>query len=88
MNEGDYKSGGDDRLVHLMDKLHIDNGKNNNERSAATSGNHISAAAVAPALLLANHISAPSIPNKKLTNGDVKTEVSFLTFLSSVQTIF
>ncbi|XP_048505942.1 GTPase-activating protein and VPS9 domain-containing protein 1 isoform X2 [Athalia rosae] len=73
VNDGDYKLGGDDRLVHLMDKLHIDNSKNNNE-GPASSSNHISAAAVAPALLLANHISAPSLPSEKLTNGDVKTE--------------
>ncbi|XP_046589846.1 GTPase-activating protein and VPS9 domain-containing protein 1 isoform X3 [Neodiprion lecontei] len=73
INDGDDKSGGDDRLVHLMDKLHIDNGKTNSECSASSS-NHISAAAVAPALLLANHISAPALPNEKLTNGDVKAE--------------
>lgn len=78
VNDGEFKSSGDDRLVHLMDKLHIDNGKNNNERPATTSSNHISAAAVAPALLLANHISAPLPPSEKLamTNGDAKTEAS------------
>ncbi|XP_012287140.1 GTPase-activating protein and VPS9 domain-containing protein 1 isoform X2 [Orussus abietinus] len=67
------KSVGEDRLVHLIDKLHIDNGKSNNERQN-TNSNHVGAAAVAPALLLANHISAPGLPVEKMANGDVKGE--------------
>lgn len=62
----------EDRLVHLIDKLHIDNGKQVERQT--TAHNHIAAAAVAPALLLANHISAPVLPEKS-QNGDVKTEV-------------
>lgn len=62
----------DDRLVHLIDKLQIDNGKQVERQAPAH--NHIAAAAVAPALLLANHISAPVLPEKS-QNGDVKTEV-------------
>ncbi|KAM0728580.1 GTPase-activating protein and VPS9 domain-containing protein 1 [Formica fusca] len=61
----------EDRLVHLIDKLHIDNGKQVERQT--TAHNHIAAAAVAPALLLANHISAPVLPEKS-QNGDVKTE--------------
>ena len=64
----------DDRLVHLIDKLHIDNGKSNGE--CQSTSNHIGAVAVAPALLLANHISVPVLPSDKLVNGDVKPEVS------------
>lgn len=62
----------DDRLVHLIDKLQIDNGKQVERQAPAH--NHIAAAAVAPALLLANHISAPVLPEKS-QNGDAKTEV-------------
>ncbi|XP_034936042.1 receptor-mediated endocytosis protein 6 homolog [Chelonus insularis] len=65
------KSVAEDRLIHLIDKLHIDNGKNNNECQSLSS--HIGAAAVAPTLLLANHISAPSLP-EKLPNGGIKLE--------------
>ncbi|KYQ50700.1 GTPase-activating protein and VPS9 domain-containing protein 1 [Trachymyrmex zeteki] len=61
----------DDRLVHLIDKLQIDNGKQVERQAPAH--NHIAAAAVAPALLLANHISAPVLPEKS-QNGDTKTE--------------
>ncbi|XP_011690803.1 PREDICTED: GTPase-activating protein and VPS9 domain-containing protein 1 isoform X2 [Wasmannia auropunctata] len=61
----------DDRLVHLIDKLQIDNGKQVERQAPAH--NHIAAAAVAPALLLANHISAPVLPEKS-QNGDAKTE--------------
>ncbi|KAG5308772.1 GAPD1 protein, partial [Acromyrmex insinuator] len=61
----------DDRLVHLIDKLQIDNGKQVERQAPAH--NHIVAAAVAPALLLANHISAPVLPEKP-QNGDSKTE--------------
>ncbi|EGI65207.1 GTPase-activating protein and VPS9 domain-containing protein 1 [Acromyrmex echinatior] len=61
----------DDRLVHLIDKLQIDNGKQVERQAPAH--NHIAAAAVAPALLLANHISAPVLPEKP-QNGDSKTE--------------
>lgn len=63
----------EDRLVHLIDKLQIDNGKQA-EPSQATARNHIAAAAVAPALLLANHISAPVL-SEKPQNGDAKSEV-------------
>ncbi|XP_026825737.1 GTPase-activating protein and VPS9 domain-containing protein 1 isoform X3 [Ooceraea biroi] len=61
----------DDGLVHLMDKLQIDNGKQVERQ--ATAHDHIAAAAVAPALLLANHISAPVLPEKP-QNGDAKAE--------------
>jgi len=63
---------GEDRLVHLIDKLQIDNDKQVERQ--ATAHNHIAAAAVAPALLLANHISAPVLPEKS-QNGSVKAEV-------------
>lgn len=62
----------EDRLVHLIDKLQIDNGKQ--VECAATARNHIAAAAVTSALLLANHISAPVLPEKP-QNGDAKVEV-------------
>lgn len=49
-------------MVHLMDKLHIENGKVQMERQAPlTHRNRIGAAAVTPALLLANHISPPTL---------------------------
>lgn len=74
INNMDYgKSLREDRLVHLIDKLQIDNGKHQVERPG-TAHNHIVAAAVAPALLLANHISAPVLPEKP-QNGDAKAEV-------------
>lgn len=74
INNVDYgKSLREDRLVHLIDKLQIDNGKHQVERPG-TAHNHIIAAAVAPALLLANHISAPVLPEKP-QNGDAKAEV-------------
>lgn len=63
----------EDRLTHLIDKLHIDNGKHQVKRQG-TAHNHIVAAAVAPALLLANHISAPVL-SEKPQNGDAKSEV-------------
>ncbi|KAK0172061.1 hypothetical protein PV328_005429 [Microctonus aethiopoides] len=66
------KSMNDDRLVNLIDKLHIDNSSNKNNRESQSS-NHIGAAAVAPALLLANHISAPPLSNEKLSNGEIKS---------------
>ncbi|XP_019699609.1 receptor-mediated endocytosis protein 6 homolog isoform X3 [Harpegnathos saltator] len=73
INNVDYgKSLREDRLVHLIDKLQIDNGKHQVERPG-TAHNHIVAAAVAPALLLANHISAPVLPEKP-QNGDAKAE--------------
>jgi len=67
----------EDRLVHLIDKLQIDNGKQVERQ--ATAHNHIAAAAVAPALLLANHISAPVLPEKP-QNGDAKAEVCISSF--------
>lgn len=67
----------DDRLVHLIDKLQIDNGKQVERQAPAH--NHIAAAAVAPALLLANHISAPVL-SEKSQNSDVKTEVCISSF--------
>ncbi|XP_014468928.1 PREDICTED: receptor-mediated endocytosis protein 6 homolog isoform X1 [Dinoponera quadriceps] len=73
INNVDYgKSLREDRLVHLIDKLQIDHGKHQVERPG-TAHNHIVAAAVAPALLLANHISAPVLPEKP-QNGDAKAE--------------
>jgi len=72
----------EDRLVHLIDKLQIDNDKQVERQ--ATAHNHIAAAAVAPALLLANHISAPVLPEKP-QNGSVKTEVcAFFSLNSSI----
>nr|XP_034194503.1 GTPase-activating protein and VPS9 domain-containing protein 1 [Osmia lignaria]XP_034194504.1 GTPase-activating protein and VPS9 domain-containing protein 1 [Osmia lignaria] len=64
----------EDGLVRLIDKLHIENGKGQMERQASTH-NRIGAAAVAPALLLANHISPPILSNsKKLSNINSKQE--------------
>ncbi|XP_020296298.1 GTPase-activating protein and VPS9 domain-containing protein 1 isoform X2 [Pseudomyrmex gracilis] len=60
------------RLAHLIDKFQIDNVKQTERQPPAH--NHIVAAAVAPALLLANHISAPVLPDKS-KNIDGKTEV-------------
>ncbi|XP_012231698.1 GTPase-activating protein and VPS9 domain-containing protein 1 isoform X2 [Linepithema humile] len=72
INNTDYsKPLREDRLVHLIDKLQIDNDKQAERQ--ATAHNHIAAAAVAPALLLANHISAPVLPEKS-QNGNVKAE--------------
>ncbi|XP_076292582.1 GTPase activating protein and VPS9 domains 1 isoform X1 [Lasioglossum baleicum] len=69
------KSLREDRLVHLIDKLHIDDGKNLMERQTNTTHNHIGIAAVTPALLLANHISPPSLSSMdKTRNTDVKSE--------------
>lgn len=80
INNMDYgKSLREDRLVHLIDKLQIDNGKQV-EGNQGTAHNHIAVAAVAPALLLANHISAPVLP-EKLQNGDTKIEVCVWSFL-------
>lgn len=77
INNIDYgKSLREDRFVHLIDKIHIDNGKHQVERQGIAH-NHIAAAAVAPALLLANHISVPVLPEKS-QNGDTKSEVSVL----------
>ncbi|XP_014237256.1 receptor-mediated endocytosis protein 6 homolog isoform X1 [Trichogramma pretiosum] len=71
----------EDHLVQLMDKLQTDDSKSStsdNVEVATSSGvamaNHIGAAAVAPALLLANHINPPT-PSEgpKLSNGDIKS---------------
>ncbi|KOC65886.1 GTPase-activating protein and VPS9 domain-containing protein 1 [Habropoda laboriosa] len=72
----DYdKSLCEDRLVHLIDKLHIENGKGQMERQICSTHNHIGVAAVAPALLLANHISPPTLLNiEKSRNSNAKTE--------------
>ncbi|XP_011497747.1 PREDICTED: GTPase-activating protein and VPS9 domain-containing protein 1 isoform X3 [Ceratosolen solmsi marchali] len=69
------KSNAEDRLAHLIDKLQIDGPKVAGETAQeSTAGNHIGAAAVAPALLLANHLNAPTMAlNRKLPNGDAKT---------------
>ncbi|XP_014298112.1 GTPase-activating protein and VPS9 domain-containing protein 1 [Microplitis demolitor] len=63
-----------DKLVNLIDKLNIDDRKNITPNQK--SNNHIGAVAVAPTLLLANHISAPLLSNEKSLNGDVKSEES------------
>ncbi|XP_078044558.1 GTPase activating protein and VPS9 domains 1 [Augochlora pura] len=64
----------EDRLVHLIDKLHIDDGKCQMERQTSSSGNHIRIAAIPPALLLANHISPPILSSmEKTCNDDVKS---------------
>jgi len=82
----DYgKSLRDDRLVHLIDKLQIDNGKQVEHQAPAH--NHIAAAAVAPALLLANHISAPVL-SEKPQNGDAKTEVCMFFHLNLFVNLF
>ena len=66
---------GCDRLANLVDKLHIDDGKGPIEGQISTH-NHIGAAAVAPALLLANHISPPILSDaNKLRITDVNPEV-------------
>ncbi|CAB0031530.1 unnamed protein product [Trichogramma brassicae] len=71
----------EDHLVQLMDKLQTDDSKSStgdNVEVGTSSGvamaNHIGAAAVAPALLLANHINPPT-PSEgpKLSNGDIKS---------------
>ena len=70
------KSIGEDRLIHLIDKLQIDGAKGSSgvgDGQETGAANHIGAAAVAPALLLANHINAPTTSSQKLPNGDVKT---------------
>lgn len=67
-----------DTLVHLIDKLHIDDGKSQMERQTNSSHNHIGIAAVTPALLLANHISPPVLSSsEKSHNTDLtlKSEV-------------
>ncbi|XP_031844110.1 GTPase activating protein and VPS9 domains 1 isoform X2 [Nomia melanderi] len=62
----DYgKSLGEDTLVHLIDKLHIDDGKSQMERQTSSSHNHIGIAAVTPALLLANHLSPPVLSSSE-----------------------
>ncbi|KZC13342.1 GTPase-activating protein and VPS9 domain-containing protein 1 [Dufourea novaeangliae] len=75
-NVTDYdKSLHEDRLVRLIDKLHIDEGKSQTERRANSTHNHIGIAAVTPALLLANHISPPVLANaEKPRNSDGKSE--------------
>lgn len=80
INSTDYgKPFHEDSLVQLIDKLQIDNDSNLVDQAAH---NHIGAAAVTPALLLANHINAPTLSNEKLHNGDTKGEVStFLYFI-------
>lgn len=75
----------DDRLVHLIDKLQIDNGKQVERQAPAH--NHIAAAAVAPALLLANHISAPVL-SEKSQNSDAKTEVCISSLNLSINLLF
>ncbi|OAD57061.1 GTPase-activating protein and VPS9 domain-containing protein 1, partial [Eufriesea mexicana] len=72
----DYnKSLCEDRLVHLIDKLHIENEKVQIERQTSSTHNHISVAAVAPTLLLANHISPPTLSStEKSHNASVKSE--------------
>lgn len=67
---------GEDRLSHLIDKLQIEAPKGTGEvlpDGASVTGNHIGAAAVAPALLLANHLNAPTASSLKVANGEVKT---------------
>ncbi|CAK9813080.1 GTPase-activating protein and VPS9 domain-containing protein 1 [Anthophora quadrimaculata] len=72
----DYdKSLCEDRLVHLIDKLHIENGRSQMERQTCLTHNRIGVAAVAPALLLANHISPPTLLSiEKSRNTNTKTE--------------
>ncbi|KAJ8683166.1 hypothetical protein QAD02_018958 [Eretmocerus hayati] len=67
---------GEDRLSHLMDKLQMDGAKSpgdGQESTAPGASNHIGAVAVAPTLLLANHINPPPASTHKLSNGGVKT---------------
>ncbi|XP_076183626.1 GTPase activating protein and VPS9 domains 1 isoform X2 [Ptiloglossa arizonensis] len=74
-NAMDYgKSLREDRLVCLIDKLHIDDGKGQIEQQTSIH-NHIGVAAVTPALLLANHISPPVLSNTEQShNIDTKPE--------------
>ena len=70
------QSANEDRLIQAIDKLQIDGSKTAGDgaESIPGSANHIGAAAVAPALLLANHISAPALlPNAKIPNGEIKS---------------
>lgn len=78
-NAAEYDKSCEDRLVHLIDKLHIENGKNQIEQQASSTHNRITVAAVTPTLLLANHIS-PSIlsSTEKSHNVIVKPEVCVL----------
>jgi len=83
INNTDYgKPLREDRLVHLIDKLQIDNGKQV-ERQATARNRITTTAIVVPALLLANHISAPVLPEKP-QNGDAKVEVCISSFTLSI----
>lgn len=73
------------RLAHLIDKFQIDNVKQIERQSPAH--NHIVTAAVTPALLLANHISAPVLPEKS-KNSDAKAEVCISSLSLLVYSVF
>lgn len=73
----------EDRSVHPIDNLGIDDDRKSQAERQNSTRNHIGAAAVAPAaLLLANHISLPGLSTtEKPRNSDAKPEVcSFLVF--------
>ena len=86
----DYgKSLCEDRLVHLIDKLHIENGKGQMERQISSTHNRISVAAVAPALLLANHISPSILSNtEKSHNTNMKSEVCLYYIIISLSLLY
>lgn len=79
------KAMGEDRLINLIDKLQIEGVKTAGDGQEASTTNHIGAAAVAPVLLLANHISPPATSSPKVANGDAKA-VSY-TFLKALYSL-
>lgn len=80
-NNMDYGKGvGEDRLVHLMDKLQFDSNKINSDRQNPVNG--FVAVPSSANSTLSNNTLCPILPQDKLSNGDVKTEANIL-FLST-----
>ncbi|XP_043477081.1 GTPase-activating protein and VPS9 domain-containing protein 1 isoform X1 [Leptopilina heterotoma] len=72
-NNMDYGKGvGEERLVHLMDKLQFDTNKINSDRQNPVNG-FVSVASSANSTL-SNNTLCPILSQDKLSNGDVKTE--------------
>ncbi|XP_017887032.1 GTPase-activating protein and VPS9 domain-containing protein 1 isoform X2 [Ceratina calcarata] len=61
-------------MVDLMDKLHIEDAKDQMEQQNSSHHNAIATAAVTPALLLANHISPPTLMNTEKSHNVPKSE--------------
>lgn len=70
----EYDKSCEDRLVHLIDKLHIENGKDQIERQTSSIHNRITVAAVTPTLLLSNHISSSILSSTEKSHNIVKPE--------------